>query len=349
MDRVARTVKRAGQNIHLAPTAFALLEYLMLNAGRPLTRVEIERHVWGRSRTRCPTGLPFYISYLREKLHIDFPRKLINAVRGVGYRLGELNERSKRPKATELGWAGPQARGSVWRMREKTRDIAPVSARILLVASRSGPLNALKKQIEAEGFNVSTATHSQQGRRIPGKLDYDLIILHLDRLTSAGFELLSRIRDQKTSSRVLVVVASRKAQDRIRCLNLGADDCIAKPLAVGELLAHVRALLRRSSAGRNLTLRIEDLEMDRVARTVKRAGRRIDLTPTMFALLEYLMLNAGRPLTRAEIERHVWSGSGRTMYPTGLSVYIEYLRRKLDAGFRQKLIHTIYGVGYRAG
>jgi two-component system copper resistance phosphate regulon response regulator CusR len=128
-------------------------------------------------------------------------------------------------------------------------------------------------------------------------------------------------------------------------LDLGADDIVRKPFAFSELSAHVRALLRRGRTS-DAVLRIEDLELDRMERRVKRAGRTIELTPKEFSLLEYLMRNAGQRITRAQIVEHVWNLSFDTMTNV-VDVYINYLRKKVDAFSDRKLIHTIRGIGYQ--
>ena len=131
-------------------------------------------------------------------------------------------------------------------------------------------------------------------------------------------------------------------------LDLGADDYLVKPFAFRELSARVRALLRRGNRPPELSFQVEDLEMNRVDRTVRRGGRRIELTPKEFALLEYLMRNAGRAVSRPMIIEHVWNFSFDTMTNV-VDVYINYLRKKVDEGFEQKLIHTVRGVGYQIG
>ena len=131
-------------------------------------------------------------------------------------------------------------------------------------------------------------------------------------------------------------------------LDLGADDYLTKPFSFSELSARVRALLRRPPDAVGIVLRVEQLELDRAERVVRRAGRRIDLTPREFALLEYLMRNAGRCVTRAMIIEHVWNFSFDTMTNV-VDVYINYLRKKVDQDFEHKLIHTVRNVGYELG
>jgi DNA-binding response OmpR family regulator len=134
----------------------------------------------------------------------------------------------------------------------------------------------------------------------------------------------------------------------VKGLDLGADDYLTKPFSFSELSARVRALLRRSPNTIGILLRVEDLELDRAERVVTRAGRRIELTPREFALLEYLMRNAGRAVTRAMIIEHVWNFSFDTMTNV-VDVYINYLRKKVDQEFGQKLIRTVRNVGYELG
>jgi DNA-binding response OmpR family regulator len=147
---------------------------------------------------------------------------------------------------------------------------------------------------------------------------------------------------------VLILSGRARVEDRVKGLDLGADDYLTKPFSFSELSARVRALLRRSPNTIGIVLRVEDLELDRAERVVRRAGRRIDLTPREFALLEYLMRNAGRPVTRAMIIEHVWNFSFDTMTNV-VDVYISYLRKKIDQDFEHKLIHTVRNVGYELG
>ncbi|MBI3405637.1 MAG: response regulator transcription factor [Acidobacteria bacterium] len=147
---------------------------------------------------------------------------------------------------------------------------------------------------------------------------------------------------------VIVLTARSGVEDRVQGLDLGADDYLTKPFSFSELSARVRALLRRGSRPAESTLKVEDLELDRVGRSVKRAGRRIDLTQKEFALLEYLMRNAGRRVTRAMIIEHVWNLSYDSMTNV-VDVYVNYVRKKVDENYERKLIRTVRGVGYQLG
>jgi DNA-binding response OmpR family regulator len=168
----------------------------------------------------------------------------------------------------------------------------------------------------------------------------DLVLPKVD-----GLDVLKHIRGRKPSPPVLILSGRARVEDRVKGLDLGADDYLTKPFSFSELAARVRALLRRNPKSFDIILRVGDLELDRAERVVSRAGRRIDLTPREFALLEYLMRNAGRSVTRAMIIEHVWNFSFDTMTNV-VDVYINYLRKKVDQGFEQKLIHTVRNVGY---
>jgi DNA-binding response OmpR family regulator len=153
------------------------------------------------------------------------------------------------------------------------------------------------------------------------------------------------VRPKKPSLPVLVLTARSRVEDRVQSLDTGADDCLIKPFSFTELSARVRALLRRGPRTVETVLRLADLELDRVERKVERGGKRIELTSKEFALLEYLMRNAGRRITRAMIVEHVWNLSFDTTTNI-VDVYINYLRKKVDGEYAPHLIHTVRGVGY---
>jgi heavy metal response regulator len=220
--------------------------------------------------------------------------------------------------------------------------------RILVVEDDKAVAGFLKKGLEAEQYAVDIASDGEEARFMAEEFDYDLVVLDLNLPRVDGFEVLSQIRAKKSSLPILVLTARVQVKDRVNGLDRGADDYLTKPFSFSELSARVRALLRRSGRPSELVLRIGDLEMDRVERTVKRGGRRIELTPKEFALLEYLMRNAGRRVTRTMIVEHVWNLSFDTMTNV-VDVYINYLRKKVDEGFDPKLIQTIRGVGYQLG
>ena len=206
----------------------------------------------------------------------------------------------------------------------------------------------VRKGLEAEQYAVDCAEDGIAAGAMARQQDYDLLILDLNLPGSSGVEVLAGLRAEKPGVPVLVLTARSGVEDRVKVLDLGADDYLTKPFSFSELSARVRALLRRSQQPSEAVLRIEDLELNRVGRKVTRGGQAIELTPKEFALLEYLMLNAPRRVTRAMIMEHVWNLSFDTMTNV-VDVYINYLRKKLDGGHAHKLIHTIRGVGYRLG
>ncbi len=232
--------------------------------------------------------------------------------------------------------------------REPSPPLQGARMRVLVVEDEKGVASFVKKGLESEHYAVDVATEGEEGRFMAEEFDYDLLILDLNLPGVDGLEVLKQIRLKKPSVPVLVLTARNRVEDRVRGLDKGADDYLTKPFSFSELSARVRSLLRRSSRPSELRLAVDDLEMDRVERIVKRGGRRIDLTPKEFALLEYLMRNAGHRVTRAMIIEHVWNFSFDTMTNV-VDVYINYLRKKVDEAFPRKLIHTVRGVGYQMG
>ncbi len=220
--------------------------------------------------------------------------------------------------------------------------------RILVVEDEKAVANFVKKGLESEQYAVDVTTEGEEARFMAEEFDYDLIVLDLNLPGVDGLEVLRQVRAKKPSLPILVLTVRNRVEDRVKGLDRGADDYLSKPFSFSELSARVRALLRRSGRPSELTLRVADLELGRVERTVKRAERRIELTPKEFSLLEYLMRNAGRRVTRAMIIEHVWNFTFDTMTNV-VDVYINYLRKKVDEGFDRKLIHTVRGVGYQLG
>ncbi len=219
----------------------------------------------------------------------------------------------------------------------------------VLVAEDESPLAAfLRKGLEQEHYAVDVAPDGDEAHYMAVEYDYDLVILDLNLPRVHGLEVLKRVREKKASLPVLILTSRNQVEDRVQGLDLGADDYLTKPFSYAELSARIRALLRRGTRAVGSVLRVDDLEINRVERIVKRAGKKFDLTPKEFALLEYLMRNAGRRVTRAMIIEHVWNLSFDTMTNV-VDVYINYLRRKVDEGFASKLIHTVRGVGYQLG
>src|ERR1041385_7012134 len=217
--------------------------------------------------------------------------------------------------------------------------------RILVAEDDSALASFVKKGLEAEHYAVDISADGEQARALASELDFDIIILDLTLPHLDGVSILRFVRTRKPSVPILVLTGRNRIEDRVQCLDLGADDYLMKPFSFSELSARIRALMRRSHVPAESVLAVDDLKLDRVERRVERGGRRIELTSKEFALLEYLMRNAGRRITRAMIIEHVWNLSFDTCTNV-VDVYVNYLRRKIDDGFGTRLIHTIRGVGY---
>jgi len=217
--------------------------------------------------------------------------------------------------------------------------------RILVVEDDHPLATFVQKGLEAEHYAVDVASDGEQARYMAAESEYDLLILDLNLPKMDGIDVLRAVRPKKPSLPVLVLTARSRIEDRVQSLDSGADDCLIKPFSFTELSARVRALLRRGPRTVDTVLQVADLELDRVERKVKRAGKFIELTSKEFGLLEYLMRNSGRRVTRTMIVEHVWNLSFDTSTNI-VDVYINYLRKKIDEGFNPRLIHTVRGVGY---
>lgn len=220
--------------------------------------------------------------------------------------------------------------------------------RVLIAEDDKPVASFVQKGLEAEQYAVDMAQDGDEAQFMIGQFDYDLAVLDLTLPRVDGLDVLRHIRERKPALPVLILTGRNRVEDRVKGLDLGADDYLTKPFSFTELAARVRALLRRSALPAEVTLHVADLELNRVERTVKRAGKPIELTPKEFGLLEYLMRNAGRCVTRAMIIEHVWNLSFDTMTNV-VDVYINYVRKKVDQEFEHKLIHTLRGVGYQIG
>ena len=217
--------------------------------------------------------------------------------------------------------------------------------RLLLVEDEAKVASFIRRGLEAERYAVDVAADGNCGLELAQTYSYDLIILDLMLPGLSGTEVLRRVRQQSEHVPVLVLTARDALADKVQHFEAGADDYLTKPFAFAELLVRVKALLRRGAVSRANTLRVGDLELDRVTQQVRRGGQRLELTAKEYALLEYLMLNAGRVLSRTMIIEHVWDQSfdGATNI---VDVYVRHLRNKVDEPHGSKLIRTVRGVGY---
>ena len=217
--------------------------------------------------------------------------------------------------------------------------------RILLVEDEVKLSSFIKRGLVAERYAVDVAKDGRSGLELAQTYQYDLIILDLMLPGMDGSDVLRRIRKENSSVPVLILSARDALQDKVSNMEMGADDYLTKPFAFAELLVRIKALMRRGPVSRASTIRVSDLELDRLSQQVKRAGHRIELTSKEYSLLEYLMSNAGRVLSRNMIIEHVWDQSfdGITNI---VDVYIRHLRNKVDTGHEPKLLKTVRGVGY---
>jgi DNA-binding response OmpR family regulator len=219
----------------------------------------------------------------------------------------------------------------------------------ILIAEDDAPLASfIAKTFTAEDHSTDIAENGEEALQRLAERPYDLLILDLNLPVVAGSQVLSKIRSRDVDLPILILTATDHVAERVACLDAGADDYLTKPFSFSELSARVRALLRRKNRPVRTVLKIEDLELDCVQRTVRRGGKAIDLTPKEFRLLEYFMRNAGSRISRNMIIQFVWNLSPDTMTNV-VDVYVNYLRKKIDDGAKVKLIHTIRGVGYEFG
>ena len=217
--------------------------------------------------------------------------------------------------------------------------------RILIVEDEPKVASFIRRALEEESYAVDVCSDGIQGRDLASEVDYDLIILDLMLPGLPGIDVLKAVRDAKVVTPILILTARSKVDQRVKGLDAGADDYLTKPFAIEELIARVRALLRRASGDTAGILQVDDLILNPISHEVTRDGQRIDLTSKEYALLEYMMRNTGRVLTRPMIAEHVWDLDFDT-FTNVIDVYISYLRNKIDRGYARGLIHTIRGSGY---
>lgn len=217
-------------------------------------------------------------------------------------------------------------------------------ARILLVEDDPEIAEIVRNGLVEQRFSVDHAADGEAGLQQALREPYDVVILDLLLPKRDGWDLCATLRSRRFTSPILMLTARDAVADRVRGLETGADDYLAKPFDFKELIARVRALLRRDKQHRTRIIRIDDLEIDTAAAMVRRAGREVHLTRREFTLLEALAANEGRVLTREMIQERVWMDE--ESYSDTVKVHVMALRKKIDDGFDVKLIHTVRGVGY---
>jgi len=217
--------------------------------------------------------------------------------------------------------------------------------RVLVVEDEVKMARAIRRGLEQEGYAVDLAATGDDGCHLGTEVDYDAIVLDVLLPGLGGFEVCRRLRAAGRWAPVLMLTARDGVADRVEGLDAGADDYMVKPFAFGELLARLRALVRRGSGERPAVLVAGDLRLDPAGHTVERAGRQVALSAREFALLEFLMRNQGQVLSRTRILEHVWDFNYDGLSNV-VDVYVGYLRRKLEQPFGRPLIRTVRGVGY---
>ena len=217
--------------------------------------------------------------------------------------------------------------------------------RILVVDDEQNIANYLKKGLQESGYVVDVAFDGEEAFYFASINDYDLILLDIMIPKLNGIEVCKKLRNANNKSYIILVTAKDKTEDKVIGLDAGADDYITKPFAFAELLARVRAVLRRGSEDKDSILKVKDLEVNLLNREVKRGNLLIELTSKEFSLLEYFLRNKNLVLTRTMISERVWNIDFFTDTNV-IDVYVNHLRKKIDKDFKEKLIHTVRGVGY---
>jgi len=216
--------------------------------------------------------------------------------------------------------------------------------RILVIEDERKVADFVARGLRDQRFAVDVSNDGQTGWEMASACNYDLVVLDLMLPGLSGLEILKRLR-QRSQTPVLILTARTGTPEKVENFEAGADDYLTKPFAFDELLVRVKALLRRGGTDRSTILRIGDLEIDRLKQLAKRAGKRIELTPKEYSLLEYLAANTGRVMSRTMIIEHVWDESFEGLTNI-VDVYVRHLRSKVDDQHPKKLIRTVRGVGY---
>lgn len=220
--------------------------------------------------------------------------------------------------------------------------------KLLIIEDDHTIADSLKKGLTQESYVADVAYDGEEGLDLATSGDYDLVILDLMLPKLDGASVCQGVRKDGINIPVLVLTAKDQVKNKVELLGIGADDYLTKPFAFEELLARVRALSRRPHILASDNLKIADLSLDTQNFEVTRAGKRLELSSKEYALLEYLMRNAGKTVTKDSLIRHVWNYD-TDILPNTVEVYIRYLRNKIDTPFDKPLIHTVRGFGYRLG
>ena len=218
--------------------------------------------------------------------------------------------------------------------------------RMLVVEDEAPIADFLVRGLKEQGYAVDLATDGLEALELLATMTPDVVVLDIMLPGIDGLEVCRRLRQSGSTTPVLMLTARDAVEDRVRGLDTGADDYLVKPFAVSELMARVRALTRRGAVITDTVLRVGDLELDTGTREARRGGRHIELTTKEYALLEYMMRNPGRVLTRTMITERIWSYDSFNVANV-IDVYIGHLRRKIDDGEPDRLIHTVRGAGYK--
>ncbi len=216
--------------------------------------------------------------------------------------------------------------------------------RVLIIEDEKKAASFIKKGLQEAGYVAEAAESASAGLTLSANSEFDLVVLDVMLPDGNGMDVARQLRNEGFKGFILMLTALDSTRDKVRGLDSGADDYLAKPFEFDELLARIRALLRRKEGGRT-KLEFEDLNMDLVQRRVRRAGTEIPLTQKEFALLEYFLRNANRPLTRTEIGENVWDVHFDNESNV-IDVYVRHLRKKIDEPFPTRLLHTLTGYGY---
>jgi DNA-binding response OmpR family regulator len=220
--------------------------------------------------------------------------------------------------------------------------------RVLIIEDNPKMAAALQRGLKDHGYSTDVCHSGLDGEELAAQQSYDVVILDLMLPDRDGVQVCRNLRRRGSHTRIVMLTALSGIKDKVEGLDAGADDYLAKPFELDELLARMRAVMRRAEASEARQLKIEDLELDLYSRTATRGSERIELSNKEFAMLEFLMRHPNRILSRAQIGEKVWD---MNFEPTSniVDVYISSLRKKIDRGFPHELIHTIKGAGYRFG